>query len=140
MQKPSDTRWLALERAVRLSLPALVSTFEEIYDEKGDAEAHWIAILLTKCKTVDCIYMLCDILHTVATLQARLQAKDIDLASVPAMVESTTKQLMELKENVNTTTWFKNHSSVFTDDAQLRTKNVVLTEEEKNLFLHNTRQ
>ena len=139
MQKPSDTRWLARERAVRavrLSLPALVSTFEEIYDEKGDAEAHGIAILLTKYKTVACIYMLCDVLHTVATLQASLQAKDIDLASVPAMVESTTKRLMELKEDVNTSTWFKNHSSVFTDDAQLGAKNIVVTEEEKNLFLH----
>ena len=34
MQKPSDTRWLSRERAVsavRRSLPALVSTFEEIY-------------------------------------------------------------------------------------------------------------
>ena len=71
MQKPSDTRWLARERfvhAVRLSLPALVSTFEEIYDETGDAEAHGIAILLTKYKTVACIYMLCDVLHTVAAL------------------------------------------------------------------------
>lgn len=133
MQKPSDTRWLAREtavRAVRLSLPALVSTFEEIYDETGDA------ILLTKYKTVACIYMLCDVLHTVAALQASLQAKDIDLASVPAMVDSTTKRLMELKTNVNTSTWFKNHSSVFTDDAQLEAKNIVVTEEEKNLFLH----
>ena len=129
MQKPSDTRWLARERAVRavrLSLPALVSTFKEIYDETGDAEAHGIAILSTKYKTVACIYMLCDVLHTVAALQA----------SVPAMVESTTRRLMELKENVNTCTWFKNHSSVFTDDAQLGAKNIVVTEEEKNLFLH----
>ena len=129
MQKPTDTRWLARERAVRavrLSLPALVSTFKEIYDETGDAEAHGIAILSTKYKTVACIYMLCDVLHTVAALQA----------SVPAMVESTTRRLMELKENVNTCTWFKNHSSVFTDDAQLGTKNIVVTEEEKNLFLH----
>jgi len=40
--KPSDTRWLARERcvrAVRKSLPALVSTFESIYEETGDAEA-----------------------------------------------------------------------------------------------------
>lgn len=43
---------------------------------------------------------------------------------------------MELKTNVNTSTWFKNHSSVFTDDAQLEAKNIVVTEEEKNLFLH----
>ena len=129
MQKPSDTRWLARERAVRavrLCLPALVSTFEEIYDETGDAEAHGTAILSTKYKTVVCIYMLCDVLHTVAALQA----------SVPAMVESTTRRLMELKENVNACTWFKNHSSVFTGDAQLGAKNIVVTEEEKNLFLY----
>ena len=123
-------------RAVRLSLPALVSTFEDIYDETGDAEAHGIAILLTKYKTLACIYMLCDVLHAVAALQASLQAMDIDPASVPAMVESTTKRLMELKEYVNTSTWFKNNSSVFTDDTQLGAKNIVVTEEEKNLFLH----
>ena len=38
MQKPSNTCWLARERAVRAvhkSLPALVNTFEEIYDETG---------------------------------------------------------------------------------------------------------
>lgn len=112
-----------------------MSTFEEIYDEKGDAEAHGIAILLAKYETVACIYMLCDVLHTVAKLQGSLQAKEIDLASVPAMVESTTKRLMELKENVNTSTWFKNHSLVFTDAAQLGAKNIVVTEEEKDFFL-----
>ena len=71
MQKPSDTRWLARERAVRAvrkSLPALVSAFEEIYDEIGDAEAHGIATLLTKYNTVACIYMLSDVLHTVVKL------------------------------------------------------------------------
>ena len=43
IQKPSDTRWLARERcvrAVRKSLPALVATFQEMYDESGDAEAY----------------------------------------------------------------------------------------------------
>ena len=102
MQKPSDTRWLARERvvrAVRKSLPALVSTFGKIYDETGDAEAHGIATLLTKYNTVACIYMLSDVLHTVAKLQGNLQAKEIDLtASVPGMVDSTTKRLKELKE------------------------------------------
>ena len=80
---------------------------------QGDAEAHRIAVLLTKYNTVARIYMLsvCDIQHTVATLQARVKVKDIDLASVLAMTESTTKRLMELKENVNTSTWFKNHFS-----------------------------
>ena len=136
MQKPSDTRWLARERAIRAvrqSLPALVSTFEEIYDETGDAEAHGIATLLTKYKTVACIYMLSDVLHTVAKLQGSLQGKEIDLASVPGMVDSTTKRLMELKEDVNSSTWFKAHSLVFTDTAKLGSKHI---EEEKSAFHH----
>ena len=139
MQKPSDTRWLARERAIRAvrrSLPALVSTFEEIYDETGDAEAHGIATLLTKYKTVACIYMLSDVLHTVAKLQGSLQGKDIDLASVPGMVDSTTKRLKELKEDVNSSTWFKDHSLVFTDTAQLGSRSIVVTEEEKSVYLH----
>ena len=41
------------------------------------------------------------ILHTVAKLQGSLQGKEIDLGSVPGIVDSTTKRLMELKENVN---------------------------------------
>ncbi|KAI6649896.1 Zinc finger protein [Oopsacas minuta] len=139
MQKPSDTRWLARERAVsvvRRILPALVSTFEEIYAETGDAESHGIATLLLKYKTVACIYMLSDVLHIVAKLQGSLQAKDIDLASVPSMVASTTKRLLELKEDVTSSTWFKEHSLVFTDDAQLGEKHIVVLEEEKSEFLH----
>ena len=96
MQKPSDTRWLARERAVRAirrSLPSLVGTFEEIYEETGDAEAHGITSLLTKYNTVACIYMLSDVLHTVAKLQGSLQGKEVDLASVPLMVESTSQRL-----------------------------------------------
>ena len=41
VQKPSDTRWLARERsvrAVRRSLPALVATFQEMYDDSGDVD------------------------------------------------------------------------------------------------------
>lgn len=107
MLKPSDTRWLARERAVRAvrrSLPALVNTFEDIYDETGDAEAHGIASLLKKCNTVACIYMLSDVLHTVAKLQGSLQGKEVDLASVPGMVKSTTQRLKELKENPESST------------------------------------
>ena len=118
MQKPSDTRWLASERAVRAvrrSLPALMNTFEEIYNDTGDAEAHWIATLLTRYNTVACIYILSDVLHTVAKLQGSLQGKEIDLASVPGMVESTIKQLKQLKENSKSSTWFKDHCFVFSD-------------------------
>ena len=138
MQEPNDIRWLARERAVRAvrkSLPALVNTFDKIYDETGNAEAHGIATLLTKYNTVACIYMLSDVLHTVAKLQGNLQAKEIDLASVPGMVDSITKQLKELKERVSSSTWFKDHSLVFTDNSKLGAKKIVVTEEEKAGFL-----
>lgn len=139
-RSPSDTRWLSRERAVRAvrrSLPALVTTFEEIFDETGDAEAHGIASLLTKYNTVACIYMLSDVLHTVAKLQGSLQGKEVDLASVPGMVESTLERLKELKEDTDTTTWFKDHSTVFTDPAQLGEKSIDVTESMKTHFLQN---
>ena len=138
MLKPSDTRWLAREkavRAVRRSLPALVATFEEIYEETGDAEAHGIATLLTKYNTVACIYMLSDILHTVAKLQGTLQGKEIDLASVPGMVQVTTERLKELKDKVDSSTWFKDHCSVFTNPSQLGARNIEITESVKTQFL-----
>ena len=138
MQKPIGTCWLARERAVRAvrkSLPALVSTFEEIYDETGDAETHGIATLSTKYNNVACIYMLSDVLHTVAKLEGNLQATEIDLASVPEMVDSPTKRLNELKEKVSSGTWFKDHSLVFTDTSQLGARKIVVTEEEKAGFL-----
>ena len=138
MLKPSDTRWLTRERAVRAvrrSLPALVNTFEEIYEETGDAEAHGIASLLTKYNSVACIYMLSDVLHTVAKLQESLQDKEVDLASVPGMVESTTQRLKELKESTDSSTWFKDHCAVFTDPSQLGARNIDLTESMKTQFL-----
>ena len=140
MQKPSDTCWLSRERAVRAvrrSLPALVNTFEEIYNDTGDAEAHGIATLLTKYTTVACIYMLSDVLHTVAKLQGSLHGKDIDLASVPAMVESTTKRLKELKESPKSSTWFKDHCLVFSDPTQLGTKEIEVTDVMKADFEQN---
>ena len=76
--KPRDTRWLARERcvrSVRQCLPALVRTFEEIYEESRDAEAYGLSKLLCTYKFVACLYMLCDVLHTVAKLQASLQTK-----------------------------------------------------------------
>ena len=72
-----------------------MTTFEEIFDETGVAKAHGLASLLTKYNTVACIYMLSDVLHTVAKLQGSLQGKEVDLASVPGMVERTLERLKE---------------------------------------------
>jgi len=67
---------------------------------------------------VACLYMLCDVLHTVAKLQGSLQSKQIDLAAVPGMVESTLSRLRELKETPSSSTWFKDHKSVFIEVAE----------------------
>ena len=75
--------------------------------------------------------MLSDVLHTVAKLQGSVQTKEIDLASVPEMVESTIKRLRELKNHTSSSTWFKDHSLVFTDAVQLGERNIAVTDEEK---------
>ena len=90
-----------------------------------------------KYKAVASIYMLSDILHTVAKLQGSLQSKELDLASMPTMASSTTKRLTELKEHPNTSTWFKDHSAVFTDPSQLGDKQVIVSEDKKAAFLQN---
>ena len=137
MQKPSETRWLARERcvrAVRLSLPALVVTFEHIYEESGDAEAYGIAKLLCTYKFVACLYMLCDVLHTVAKLQGSLQSKVLDLALIPVMVQTTVARLVELKESPLSSTWFKDHTAVFSDVAAFGNRNITISEDEKQSF------
>ena len=76
--KPSDTRWLVREqcvRSVRECLPALVHTFEDIYEESGDAEAYGLSKLLCTYNFVACLYLLCDVHHTVAKLQVYKQKK-----------------------------------------------------------------
>ncbi len=136
--KPSDTRWLARERcvrAVRQVLPALVKTLKEIHAESGDAEVYGLSVLLCTYKFVACLYMLCDVLHTVAKLQGGLQSKDLDLSVVPVMVQTTTGRLRELKDNPSSSTWFKDHSLVFSDPAQLGELDIEITEFDKETFI-----
>ena len=65
-------------------------------------------------------------------LQGSLQGKDTDLASVSG---STTQRLKELKENTESSTWFNEHRSVFTNPSQLGARNIDLTESMKACFL-----
>ena len=50
---------------------------------------------------------------------------------MPLMVESTTQRLKELKENIDSSTWFKDHCAVFTDPSQLGAKDIDVTESMK---------
>ena len=95
----------------------MICTFSDLYEENGDAEAYGLAQLLRTYKFVACLYMLCDVLHNVAKLQG-LQSKQIDLAAVPIMDESTLSRLREWKETPSSSTCFKDHTSVFTEVAE----------------------
>ena len=112
-------------------MPSLVVTFQEIYNENGDAEAYGLARLLCKYKFVSCLFMLCDVLHILAGLQGSLQAKNLNMGLVPGMVESTIARLQEIKDTPTTSTWFKDHTTVFSDPDQLGDQNVLVTEVEK---------
>ena len=78
-------------------LPAFVQTFKDIHAESGDAETYGLSVLLCTYKFVASLYMLCDVLHTVAKLQSSLQTNDLDLSMVPVMVQTTVSRLKELK-------------------------------------------
>ena len=80
--------------------------------------------------------MLSDVLQIVAKLQGGKEVDSVpDKASVPGMIESTLDRLKELKKDTNTTTWFKDHSDVFTDDMQLGDRNTDITDTMKTQFI-----
>ncbi len=94
-----------------------LSTFKSIYDENGNAEAYGLSVLLCTYKFVACLFMLCDLLHTVTKLHGSLQSKELDIATVPVMVDACIKRLKELKEKPASSTWFKDHLTVFSESA-----------------------
>ena len=49
--------------------------------------------------------------------------------------EATLERLKELKEDTDSTTWLKDHSTVFTDPAKLGEKSIAVTESMKTHFL-----
>ena len=86
---------------MQLTLPALVFTSDELYEESGDAEAYGIAKLLCTYKFVACLYMLCDVLHVVAILEGSLQSKELDLALFKRRSKVLLKAWLSLKSNLS---------------------------------------
>ena len=109
-------------------LPTLVQTFKDIRAESGDTDTYGLSVLLCTYKFVACLYMLCDVLLTVAKLQSSLQTKDLDLSMVPVMVQTTVGKLKELKDYPSKSTWFKDHLKVFSYQKQLGQMKVQITE------------
>ena len=121
-------------QAVRQVLPTLVQ-IKDIRVESGDTETYGLSVLLCTYKFVACMYMLCDVLHTVAKLQSILQTKDLDLSMVPVMVQTTVGRLKELKDYPSNSTWFKDHLKVFSDQKHLGQMKVQITELDRKSFI-----
>ena len=51
------------------------------------------------------------------------------------LVDGTLSRLKELKENLHSSTWFKDHKTVFTDSELLGERNIVISEEEEQQFM-----
>ena len=60
-------------------------------------------------------------LETVPTLQS----KDLILVTISEMVKVTVNRLVELKEQPESTTWFKDNAAVFSDKVALGKKFIV---------------
>ena len=92
MLKPTDTRWLSHEntiRSVKRSYTAIVVTFEAIYEESGDADTHGLSLLLKILETAAFIYMLSEVLSSIARLCIALQTEGFDLVQLTSLVSST---------------------------------------------------
>ena len=98
-------------------------------------QKHMASLLLCTYKFVACLYMLCDVLHTLAKLQSSLHIKNLDLSMVPAMVQTTVGRLKELKDYPSNSTWFKDHLKVFSDQKQLGQMKVQITELDRKSFI-----
>ena len=92
MLKLTDTRRLSHKntiRSARRSYIALVTTLEATYAESGDAEAYGLCLFLGKLETVAGIYMLSEVLGSIARLCKDLQTKGLHLVQAPLAVSST---------------------------------------------------
>ena len=70
--------------------------------------------MLHACSTIKCYR---------SEIVPTLQSKDLILATISGMVKVTVNRLVELKEQPESTTWFKDHATVFSDEAALGKKN-----------------
>ena len=124
-----------LSPSIRKILPTLVQIFNDVRAESGDTESYGLSVLLCTYKFVACLYILCDVLYTVAKLESSLQTKYLDLSMVPVMVLTTVVRLKELKDYPSNSTWFKDHLKVFSDQKLLRQMKVKITELDRKSFI-----
>ena len=90
--KPSDTRWLAHERCVKVvkeNYCAIVIALNNIYEETHEPEALGISKALSKKSTISAMFLLDYVLPQVAKLSRTLQTEKLDITIISSLVEAT---------------------------------------------------
>ena len=94
--KPSDTRWLAHERCVKVvkeNYCAIVIGLNSLYEETHEPEALGISKALCKKSTVSAMFLLDYVLPQVGKLSKTLQTKKYDVTIISSLVEATLSTL-----------------------------------------------
>ena len=90
--KPSDTRWLAHEKCVKVvkaNYAAIVVTLENIYEQTHEPEALGISKIFSRESTLSAMYLLDFALPQVAKLSKCLQTEKLDLTAISSLVDAT---------------------------------------------------
>ena len=79
-------------------LPALITTFQEFYEEFGDAEAYGLASVLNSYSGVATNVLLSVVLDLLAKLNGFMQWKATDFSKLPIVLQSITEEIKHLKD------------------------------------------
>lgn len=120
MLKPTDTRWLSHENTIRSINIALVVSLQAIHKESSDAQAHGLAVLLKNVETVAAIYMLSEVLGSIARLCKSWQTKGFE---VPLAVSSTLQELYAIQVSLTDAVWY---NSLKEKISELNTASIAL--------------
>lgn len=83
--KPSDTRWLAHERCVKVvkeNYCTIVNALNNIYEETHEPEALGISKALSKKSTISAMFLLDYVLPQIAKLSKTLQTEKLDITII----------------------------------------------------------
>ncbi|KAI6651296.1 Zinc finger protein [Oopsacas minuta] len=89
--KPSDTRWLAHVKCVKVekeNYSAIVVTLDNIYEQTHEPEALGLSKVLSKETTLAAIFLLAFSLPLLTKLNKCLQTEELHLTSIPSLVDA----------------------------------------------------
>ena len=121
--KPSDTRWLANDRACTAiinNLTALVTTTEDLHQTLGDSDALGLAKTMRLPDTVAGVHLLGDVLDILAKLNASLQSKSANLGDFDILVSAARSKLQAIIDSPRETLAYRQWVEVFKEPTHWR--------------------